>query len=70
MRQQPPWFRVLVLLEIFVQLPFFLVGVYAFAARREWIRIPALIYGINVTSTMVCTLSAPGHRHGRAVMFR
>ena len=53
MGAQPPWFKVLVLMEVFLQLPFFFVGAYAFAARREWIRIPALVYGINVASTMV-----------------
>ena len=55
MGAQPPWFRVLVLIEVFLQLPFFFVGAYAFAARREWIRIPALVYGLNVASTMVST---------------
>ena len=49
----PPWFRVLVWNELFLQLPFFFVGAYAFALRRNWIRKPALLYGINVASTMV-----------------
>lgn len=53
MREMPPWFQCLVWMEVFLQLPFFFVGAYAFALRRNWIRTPAILYGINVASTMV-----------------
>lgn len=53
MRDMPPWFKCLVWMEVALQLPFFFVGAYAFLLRRDWIRTPALLYGINVTSTMV-----------------
>lgn len=52
-REMPPWFRCLVWMEVAMQLPFFFLGAYAFALRRNWIRWPALLYGINVASTMV-----------------
>ena len=61
MRDMPPWFRCLVWMEVALQLPFFFVGAYAFLLRRNWIRTPALLYGINVTSTMVrcCGMLSP-----------
>lgn len=58
MKEMPNWFTSLVFLEVFVQLPFFFVGAYAFATKREWIRFPALLYGINVASTMVPILAS------------
>jgi EXPERA (EXPanded EBP superfamily) len=61
MRDMPPWFKCLVWMEVALQLPFFFVGAYAFLLRRNWIRTPALLYGINVTSTMVrcCGMLSP-----------
>jgi hypothetical protein len=53
MRELPPWFRCLVWMEVALQLPFFFVGAYAFLRRRNWVRWPALLYGVNVASTMV-----------------
>ena len=70
MRDMPPWFKCLVWMEVALQLPFFFVGAYAFLLRRNWIRTPALLYGINVTSTMVrhCSLpSVPMAPAGRVV---
>ncbi len=53
-----PWFKALVYSEVYLQLPFFFVGAYAFATRANWIRIPAIIYGSFVTATMVPILGA------------
>eukprot|EP00887_Chlorella_sp_A99_P002386 scaffold10.g2386.t1 len=67
MRDLPLWFKSLVYTEVFLQLPFFLLGSYAWIARKNWIRIPALIYGSFVASTMVPILAvlsthrAPGY---------
>jgi fructose-specific phosphotransferase system IIC component len=55
-----PWFKALVYSEVFLQLPFFFVGAYAFLARKNWIRIPAIIYGSFVVATMVPILAALG----------
>ena len=49
----PPWFRALVLGELVFQLPFFFVATYAFACRRNWIRIPALVYGVHTATTLL-----------------
>lgn len=53
-----PWFKALVWSEVFVQFPFFFVGAYAFITKKNWIRIPAIIYGSFVTATMVPILGA------------
>jgi hypothetical protein len=52
-----PWFRALIAGELALQLPFFFVAVYAFAARRNWIRIPALCYGVHTATTMLPILA-------------
>lgn len=56
-RDNPPWFLSLVACECFVQFPFFFVATYAFIAKANWIRIPALIYGVHVSTTMVPILA-------------
>ncbi|MEW5316251.1 MAG: hypothetical protein WDW38_007632 [Sanguina aurantia] len=62
----PPWFLALVYCEIMLQLPFFLVGAYAIYTKRSWIRIPAIIYGAHVSTTMVPILGDIffGPQHG------
>ena len=47
-----PWFKSLVWSEVLLQLPFFFVGAYAFITKRQWIKIPAIIYGSFVVATM------------------
>ncbi|KAG1667354.1 hypothetical protein FOA52_001414 [Chlamydomonas sp. UWO 241] len=49
----PPWFVALVYGEVLLQLPFFFVACYAFAQKKAWIRMPALIYGVHTATTMV-----------------
>uniref|UniRef100_A0A7R9VI65 EXPERA domain-containing protein n=1 Tax=Chlamydomonas euryale TaxID=1486919 RepID=A0A7R9VI65_9CHLO len=49
----PPWFVALVCGEVFLQLPFFFVATYAYIAKKNWIRIPALIYGVHTATTMI-----------------
>ena len=52
-----PWFQSFVWAEVALQLPFFLVATYAFALKRNWIRIPAIIYGSFVVASMVPILT-------------
>uniref|UniRef100_A0A7S0V657 EXPERA domain-containing protein n=1 Tax=Polytomella parva TaxID=51329 RepID=A0A7S0V657_9CHLO len=52
LRENRPWFKSLVYCECFIQLPFFFLASYAFLKKRNWIRIPALIYGVHVSTTM------------------
>lgn len=57
-RDNPSWFVSLVYCELLVQLPFFLVGIYAFTAGKNWIRIPAVCYGIHAATTLVPIMTA------------
>ncbi|GAB4814052.1 hypothetical protein N2152v2_001098 [Parachlorella kessleri] len=57
MTHLPLWFKSLVYTEIFLQLPFFFIAVYAYLKRRNWIRIPAIAYGSFVSATMVPILT-------------
>jgi EXPERA (EXPanded EBP superfamily) len=56
-RELPPWFLALIWSEVMLQLPFFVIGSYAIAAKRNWIWAPAIFYGLFVASTMVCILA-------------
>jgi hypothetical protein len=48
----PVWFKSIVALEIIFQLPFFFVAIYALIRKRNWIRIPAIVYGAHVSTTV------------------
>ena len=52
-----PWFKALIYAELALQLPFFFVASYALAARRNWIRIPALAYGVHTATTLLPILA-------------
>eukprot|EP01135_Chromosphaera_perkinsii_P003548 Nk52_evm6s248 gene=Nk52_evmTU6s248 len=49
---QALWFKSIVGCELFLQLPFFFVAVYAFMFKCNWIRIPGIVYGAHVATTM------------------
>ncbi|KAF0978513.1 hypothetical protein FDP41_002333 [Naegleria fowleri] len=53
MAKLPVWFASFGVCEIFVQLPFFFIALYAFVAGKNWIRIPAIIYSAHVMTTLV-----------------
>ncbi len=57
MKHMPPWFMSLALCEVCVQLPFFFVGTYAFITGKQWIRLPALIYGVSTATTLIPILA-------------
>ena len=48
-----PWFQALIYGELALQLPFFFVAVYAFWRRLNWIRMPALAYGVHTATTLL-----------------
>lgn len=58
MAMTPIWFKTFILLELIFQLPFFFVAVYAFVYRRNWIRIPGIVYGTHVATTVAPILSS------------
>ena len=61
---RPPWFKAIVWVEVLGQLPFFAVALYAWLYRREWVRVPAIVYGAHVATTLVPIL---GHFMGAAI---
>ena len=52
-----PWFRALICAELALQLPFFFAASYAFATRGNWIRIPALVYGVHTATSLIPILA-------------
>lgn len=52
-----PWFRALICAELALQLPFFFAASYAFAKRLNWIRIPALVYGVHTATSLLPILA-------------
>lgn len=56
MVEPPGWFKSFCVCELIFQLPFFFPAVYAFwkgSAKCKWIRIPAMVYGAHVTTTVI-----------------
>ena len=49
---RPVWFQVAIWLEIFVQVPFYLMGIFAFTRRLNWVRIPAIVYSVVLLTIM------------------
>jgi hypothetical protein len=57
MRDLPVWFRSFIWCELFVQLPFFFFATAALINKWNSIRIPGIIYGVHVATTLVPILS-------------
>ena len=50
----PLWLRIMCTIDAFVFGPFYLVLIYAFMRERNWVRVPALLYGAAIVySTLV-----------------
>ena len=56
MAAPPVWLKAMIYFEL-LQLPFFFVATYALVNKKNWIRIPAIIYGSHVTTTVSVILS-------------
>ena len=57
MEFQPVWFKSLIAFELVFQLPFFFVGCYAFYHKRNWIRLPGIVYGTHTATTLIPILA-------------
>lgn len=56
MAQRPiqlDWFRHIVNAEVFLQFPFFFVANFMLYRRQNGLRLPALVYGSHVVTTMI-----------------
>lgn len=52
MDSKPAWFRSFIICEALCQLPFFFFAIYALLHHKNWIRIPAIVYGAHVSTTL------------------
>ncbi len=56
-RTQPIWLKSFIWCEFFVQMPFFFYATYALLYKKNSIRIPAIVYGTHVATTVLPILS-------------
>jgi len=57
LEERPTWFKSFIVAEFVFQLPIFFVFIYALIRERNWIRIPAIIYGSHTTTTLLPILA-------------
>jgi hypothetical protein len=58
MTNPPVWLKSFIFAELVFQLPFFFVAIYGLYFKKNWIRIPSIIYGIHVSTTVWPILSS------------
>ncbi|KAF8061061.1 tmem97 [Scenedesmus sp. PABB004] len=56
-RDNPVWFVAFVWCELALQLPFFFVAIYAYVTGANWVRVPAIAYGVHAATTVVPMLA-------------
>lgn len=49
---QPDWLRSFIWAELIFQFPFFFVATYGLLFKKNWIRIPSILYGSHVATTV------------------
>ena len=49
---KPMWLKSFIWAELLFQTPFFFVATYGLLYKRNWIRIPSIIYGAHVATTV------------------
>lgn len=54
---RPIWLQSFIFAELVLQLPFFFVAIYGIAFEKKWIRVPAVIYGSHVATTVIPILA-------------
>ena len=58
---KPVWLQSFIWAELLFQLPFFFVATYGLLFKKNWIRIPSIIYGAHVATTVVPILFEFAH---------
>ena len=53
---RPVWWKVTVLIDAVFFGPFYLFGIYAFLKKRNWIKIPSIIYSSVMLTNVVIIL--------------
>ncbi len=54
---QPYWFKSFIGAELVFQMPFFFYATYALLARKNAMRIPSIVYGVHVATTVWAILA-------------
>ena len=54
---KPIWFKSFIGCEFLFQFPFFFIATYGLLYEKNWIRVPSIIYGTHVATTMVPILT-------------
>ena len=49
---QPVWLKSFLFAELIWQLPFFFVAAYGLIYKKNWLRIPSIVYGTHVATTV------------------
>jgi tryptophan-rich sensory protein len=62
-RNNPPWFKALVWMELLVQMPCSIALLYGYAQRKKWLRALGSLYAVHVLTTM-----PPLYMHFESVM--
>lgn len=57
LRYPPVWLKSFIYAEIALQLPFFFVASYGLIYKKNWIRIPSILYGSHVATTVLPILA-------------
>ncbi|MGH8461002.1 MAG: EXPERA domain-containing protein [Stenotrophobium sp.] len=53
---RPAWWRACIWHEMTFGVPFYIFAIYAFIKGREWIRVPALLYGAGLITIVLIIL--------------
>ncbi|NUT36548.1 MAG: DUF2781 domain-containing protein [Hamadaea sp.] len=51
---RPPWWRMTIWIDVLYFGPFYLAAIYAFVKRKNWIRVPALVWsGLMLANVLI-----------------
>jgi hypothetical protein len=53
MKDPPKWLQAIIMAELCFQLPFFFIATYCLIKKKNWIRIPAIVYGSHTATTLL-----------------
>jgi hypothetical protein len=53
---RPPWWKATIWIDVLLFGPFYVAAVYAFVRRRNWIRVPALVWSGMMLSNVLIIL--------------
>jgi hypothetical protein len=55
--RRPLWLKSFIWAELLFQMPFFFVASYGLLFKKNWIRIPSIVYGVHVATTVWAILA-------------